>query len=261
MGTAARLRTAIIVVYSGGMDSFTLLHKAIQKQTIRYGGQKSDIYPISFDYGQRHKKELYYADRVVRQLELEFNYHIVRLDGLAPLLRGSALTSPRIAVPEGHYAADSMKQTVVPGRNTIMLSIAMGYAESLLNSSMQYDNAEVWYGAHSGDHHIYPDCRPGFVTGLTETFLHATEGRVKLRAPFLYLDKAGILKLGLGMGLNYAQSWTCYKGEAEPCGKCGSCVEREEAFTKLAKYDPALDPLSEPFKTHDEQSTAFGLGL
>lgn len=237
-----------VVVYSGGMDSFTLLNGIVRA----HGADT--VTALSFDYGQRHKKELDYAARVCKELNVQ--HTIINLAAVTPLLVGSALTSPEIDVPEGHYEEESMRQTVVPGRNTMMLGLALAAAESKLlqidaktaavrkhveGAGYQLDRASavVWYGAHSGDHHIYPDCRPKYVTAMQEVYLQATEGRVQLMVPFLHGNKETILQSGFEMGLDYAKSWTCYKGGDVPCGKCGSCQERALAFAAIGKVDPA----------------------
>jgi 7-cyano-7-deazaguanine synthase len=247
-----------VVVYSGGMDSFTLLHRIIAQNAANL----SRVHAISFDYGQRHSKELGYARRTTKHLGID--HQVINLRDISPLLQGSALTTPSIAVPEGHYEAESMRQTVVPGRNTIMLSLAMGWAESLLLQAeaaeraqlmLEPRNAEqtqaierlehraiVYYGAHSGDHHIYPDCRPGYFEAMQLAFRQATDNRVLLMAPYLHNDKAAILYEGIrGLGLDYSRSWTCYKGDHEPCGKCGACQERAEAFAAVGQPDPLLE--------------------
>ena len=220
----------IFVVYSGGMDSFTVLHKALLET------QKENVQAISFNYGQRHRKELDFAQRVTYKLSIQ--HRIINLAAVRDLIKGSALTSSNVEVPEGHYEAESMKATVVPGRNTFMLALAMAYAESQL---AHYNNdIEIWYGAHSGDHHIYPDCRPAYVEAMQDVMRIATEGRVKLIAPYLYGDKVSILSNGFEWGLNYADTWTCYKGLEKPCGACGACQERALAFKTIGKRDPAL---------------------
>ncbi|MEM0912358.1 MAG: 7-cyano-7-deazaguanine synthase QueC, partial [Pseudomonadota bacterium] len=160
-----------IVIYSGGMDSYTVLHKAIQSNDV--------VHAISFDYGQRHKKELEYASAVCGSLNLE--HHVVNLAAINPLLAGSALTD-NIEVPEGHYEEASMQQTVVPNRNMIMLSIAVGYAVSVEAQS-------VYFGAHSGDHAIYPDCRTAFVDAMNSVCAIANYQAVEIRAPYLHKNK------------------------------------------------------------------------
>ncbi|MCC2605938.1 7-cyano-7-deazaguanine synthase QueC [Planctobacterium marinum] len=210
----------VVVIYSGGMDSFTVLHKAIKD-----GYQ---VFPLSFDYGQRHKKELDYAARVCKQLNV--HHKIVDISAINQLIGGSSLTAD-IDVPEGHYAEESMKQTVVPNRNMILLSMAVGYAVSL-------EADKVYYGAHSGDHAIYPDCRPEFVQKMNDVSAIANYQPVEIYSPYLTVSKIDILTDGLKMGLDYSQTWTCYNGREKACGKCGACQERLEAFEKNASSDP-----------------------
>lgn len=221
----------LLVVYSGGMDSFTLLH-----QSIIHANAGDTFYDsvaaVSFDYGQRHKKELEVASRVTKKLGIP--HSIVSLETIKPFISTSALTGD-VTVPEGHYTADNMKLTVVPGRNTIMLSVAMGIAQN-------YGMAGVAYGAHSGDHTIYPDCRPEYLHAMQAVYRRATEDKVKLIAPLMYIDKGRILEIGLAFGLDYADTWTCYVGGNHPCGKCGACVERAEAFESNGVSDPLLAP-------------------
>jgi 7-cyano-7-deazaguanine synthase len=142
-------------------------------------------------------------------------------------------------MPEGPYDGENMRQTVVPGRNTLMLATAMAYAENEVIAGA-VDKAFVHYGAHSGDHHIYPDCRPEYYADMCAVFKSATDGKVELSAPFMHMDKGDILIKGLAMGLDYSKTWTCYKGGEYPCGVCGSCTERQEAFAKAGVPDPLL---------------------
>ncbi len=146
---------------------------------------------------------------------------------------GATSLTDNIEVPEGHYAADNMKSTVVPNRNMILLSLAVGYAVSL--------NAQaVYYGAHSGDHFIYPDCRPEFVQKMHDVCQIANYEPIDIISPYLHESKIEILRDGLAMGLDYSKTWTCYNGRAKACGKCGSCQERLEAFS----LNQATDPLN-----------------
>lgn len=209
-----------VCIYSGGMDSFTLVNLIHQQGRLHSC--------LSFDYGQRHRKELRYARKVCQSLGVD--HVIVDLTSITPLLAGSSLTTDT-PVPEGHYAGENMKLTVVPNRNAIMLSIATAYAVS-------HKLAAVAYGAHGGDHTIYPDCRPEFVSAMATVSLLANWHPVRLEVPFLYGDKVSILREGFRLGLDYAQSWTCYKGEELACGKCGSCQERLEAFAAHGVADP-----------------------
>jgi 7-cyano-7-deazaguanine synthase len=210
----------VVVIYSGGMDSFTVLNLALR--------QKYDVYALSFDYGQRHKKELDYAARACAELGVQ--HKIVDISSINQLIGGSSLTSD-IPVAEGHYAEQSMKSTVVPNRNMILLSMAVGYAVSL-------DAMQVYYGAHSGDHAIYPDCRPEFVKRMNEVCAIANYEKVEIVTPFLKQNKTQILTSGLKMGLDYNLTWTCYNGREKACGQCGACQERLEAFAENQLKDP-----------------------
>lgn len=211
----------VVVVYSGGMDSFTVLHKAL------HAGH--EVYALSFHYGQKHSKELICAQEVTEEHSIA--HKILDIQSISSLFTNSSLVSDQIDVPEGHYEADNMKSTVVPNRNMILLSLAIGYAVNI-------EASEVWYGAHSGDHVIYPDCRPEFVEIMDRASKIANFDPVKVYAPYLNSDKIGILKDGLAMGLDYSKTWTCYKGLEKACGKCGSCVERLEAFEMNNTNDP-----------------------
>jgi len=209
-----------VCIYSGGMDSFTMVNAAHKSGMLHSC--------LSFDYGQRHLKELRFARQVCEQLNTP--HHVIDLSALKPHLLGSALTD-EVKVPEGHYAEESMKLTVVPNRNMIMLSVAIAYAVS-------HKLREVQFGAHTGDHAIYPDCRGEFVTLIDEIAQKANWHPVRVTAPFLQYDKAKILEMGFTLGLDYSKSWTCYVGREKACGKCGSCRERLEAFEKIHEADP-----------------------
>jgi len=209
-----------IVVLSGGMDSTTLLYKTISE------GYKP--YVLSFNYGQRHKKELEYAKRTTEKLGL--NHKIVDVSSINELIQGSALTSD-IDVPEGHYADPNMKLTVVPNRNMIMLSLAIAYAISKGAKT-------VFYGAHAGDHDIYPDCRKEFVDAMKKVAKLCDYEQIDIQAPFLDIDKGDILTIGQALKVDYSLTWTCYKGLEKACGKCGSCVERLEGFENAGMVDP-----------------------
>ncbi|WP_338052510.1 7-cyano-7-deazaguanine synthase QueC [Pseudoalteromonas ostreae] len=210
----------VVVIYSGGMDSFTVLNKALQ--------QGHDVYALSFDYGQRHVKELKVAASVCDKLNVP--HKIVDISAINQLIGGSSLTD-NIDVPEGHYEAENMKSTIVPNRNMILLSLAVGYAVSLKAS-------QVYYGAHSGDHAIYPDCRPEFVQKMDDVCRIANYDAVEIFSPYLNNTKIDILTDGIKMGLDYSQTWTCYNGREKACGKCGACQERLEAFSLNNITDP-----------------------
>ncbi|TDF38453.1 7-cyano-7-deazaguanine synthase QueC [Alteromonadaceae bacterium M269] len=214
-----------VVIFSGGMDSFTILNKVIQQGDVPYA--------LSFNYGQRHKKELDYAARACEILGVK--HKIIDISAINELIGGSSLTDD-IEVPEGHYEEESMKQTVVPNRNMILLSMAVGYAVSI-------GAPDVYYGAHSGDHAIYPDCRPEFVNAMNDVCAIANYESVNIKTPYIHNSKIEILTDGLKMGLDYGLTWTCYNGQEKACGKCGACQERLEAFKENGATDP-LDYMS-----------------
>jgi 7-cyano-7-deazaguanine synthase len=211
----------VVVIFSGGMDSFTVLNKAVQ--------QGFEVYALSFNYGQRHVKEVQCAATICAKLNV--HHKIVDISAINQLIGGSALTG-EMDIPEGHYEADNMKQTVVPNRNMILISMAVGYAVSL-------EAGKVYYGAHSGDHAIYPDCRPEFVNKMNDVCQIANYEPVDIVSPYLNSSKIGILTDGLAMGLDYSDTWTCYNGREKACGKCGACQERLEAF----KLNDVVDPI------------------
>lgn len=210
----------IVVIYSGGMDSFTLLHRA--------RAEGHHVHALSFDYGQRHVRELQAAAEVCAELEVP--HKVIDIRSLQSVMAGSSLTGGG-PVPEGHYEEQSMKSTVVPNRNMILLSLATGYAVTVEASA-------VWFGAHGGDHAIYPDCRPEFVEKMDAVCRVANYEPVEVEAPYIRASKTDILADGLAMGLDYSQTWTCYNGRQKACGACGSCVERLEAFAAHGIADP-----------------------
>jgi len=209
-----------VVIYSGGMDSFTLLNKVVK--------QGYDVYALTFNYGQKHVKEVEVAATVCEQFGVP--HKILDISPINQLMQSSSLVGSE-AVPEGHYEAENMKSTVVPNRNMILLSLAIGYAVDI-------KAGKVYYGAHSGDHAIYPDCRPEFVHAMNAVAGIANYEHVSIETPYLNSTKGEILKDGLSMGLNYTHTWTCYNGRAKACGKCGACVERLEAFEENGAADP-----------------------
>lgn len=208
------------VILSGGLDSTTVLYLLKKK--------KVDLLAVSFNYGQKHRKELIFAEKTC--LELNIPHIIIPMDFLGQYL-DSSLTQ-NIEIPEGHYKAKSMKSTVVPNRNAIMALIAhsIGYSKGYKNIAL---------GIHSGDHFIYPDCRPKFIKNL-QTLLRSScdNNKIDIITPFLKFNKAAIIAQGLKLGVKYEHTWTCYKGQEMACGKCGSCMERKEAFKKNNTIDP-----------------------
>jgi len=209
-----------VILLSGGMDSATLIGHCID----------NDIKPycLNINYGQRHNREIKSAEKLAKY----YNISLKKLD-LSPLkilLKGSALTD-KIDVPEGHYTQENMKLTVVPNRNAILLSIAVGYAISIKADF-------VMLGAHAGDHDIYPDCREEFLDPFETAILRGNYHQVKIITPFLKETKVEILQHGIKYGTPYGLTWTCYKGGKKACGKCGSCNERLEAIEQNRIKDP-----------------------
>jgi 7-cyano-7-deazaguanine synthase len=214
-------------IISGGLDS-TVLAYYLSKQL-----KAEELFLLSFDYGQKHVKELASAARIASGLKA--THEIVNLQNITRLISNSALTSPTTAVPEGHYAAENMAATVVPNRNAIMLAIAYGWAVNVKADT-------VAIGVHAGDHPIYPDCRETFINSFDAMERLATEGysnpNLVLTAPFVFKSKAEVVVIGNQLKVPFEQTWSCYVGGKDHCGRCGTCVERKEAF-RLAKVpDP-----------------------
>jgi 7-cyano-7-deazaguanine synthase len=210
-----------VLIYSGGLDSTVALYHLKEKG--------HDLKALSVDYGQRHAKEIAFARYHCEKLGVE--HQIADLRGVTHLLGGSSQTSAELEVPEGHYAEESMKLTVVPNRNMIMLSVAIGWAVSL-----KFDH--VAYAAHAGDHTIYPDCRPEFAAAIDHAASLADWHQVSLLRPFVQWSKADIAAEGKRLGVEIERTWSCYKGQEIHCGKCGTCVERREAFAIAGVTDP-----------------------
>lgn len=243
-----------VAIFSGGLDSTTLVYELIN--------QNMEPHLLSFNYGQRHKKELDYASNTAFKLGLR--HDIVDLTGITHLISNSALTSKCICntgpnidgpdrdcpqhgqfatggieVPEGHYAEDTMKKTVVPNRNMIMLSIAAGVAVS--------NNYKcIATGVHAGDHFVYPDCRPDFIRSVDATIRIGNDGfgpfadlstplYSYVYAPFMNVSKTDIAKRAFELEVPFEDTWSCYKGDTIHCGKCGTCVERLEAIHDAAQ--------------------------
>jgi 7-cyano-7-deazaguanine synthase len=211
-----------LVVCSGGLDSVSLAYKIAAEADL--------VGLISFDYGQRHKKELHFAARAAERLSVP--HHVIDITTIGKHLTGSALTDD-LAVPDGHYAEETMKITVVPNRNAIMLTIAFGLAAA------QGADA-VAIAVHGGDHFIYPDCRPAFIDSFQTMQNHALDGyaTVRLYSPFVTISKADIVTEGARHKTPFAETWSCYKGGERHCGRCGTCVERREAFHLAGVADP-----------------------
>ncbi|SFH45505.1 7-cyano-7-deazaguanine synthase QueC [Modicisalibacter xianhensis] len=210
-----------VVIYSGGMDSYTVLHKSLR--------EGFEVHALSFHYGQRHARELKVAEQVC--LDLDIPHRLIDIRAIHSLMDGSALTDTERAMPQGEYGQDNLTATMVPNRNMVLLSLAIAHAVNIGASI-------CFYGAHGGDHVLYPDCRPEFVDKMNDVAAIANFDPVRIEAPYLHSDKASILADGLSMGLDYARTWTCYLGEELACGQCGSCRERLAAFAANRLTDP-----------------------
>jgi 7-cyano-7-deazaguanine synthase len=216
-------RPLAALAFSGGMDSTTL--------AAHYHHLGYDLLLLSFDYGQRHVRELEAARRIAAHYRAE--HHVVDLASVGALMPGSSLTDRTVDVPEGHYAAETMRATVVPNRNAIMANAAAGIASAR-------GAAVVALGIHAGDHAIYPDCRPAFLDALQASVTAALDGfhTPTIEAPFIHRTKTDIARLAGELDAPLALSWSCYQGGARHCGRCGTCVERQEAFTEARFTDP-----------------------
>ena len=214
-------RTAAVVLLSGGMDSVTALYEAHAAGPVAAA--------VSFHYGSKHNdRELPFA--VWHCAHLGVPHRVIRLDFIGELFQSDLLQGGG-DIPEGHYEEASMKQTVVPFRNGIMLAVAGGYAESVGAGALVI-------AAHAGDHAIYPDCRETFMAAMGAALQAGTYAGVALQRPFITMSKADIARRGAELGVDLGRTWSCYKGQERHCGVCGTCVERREAFALADLPDP-----------------------
>ena len=210
-----------LVLFSGGLDS-TVLATQMKKDA-------EETRLLSIDYGQRHAKELDHSRKVADHLGLA--HEILKLPQLGQILGGSSLTDKSMTLPEGHYAEESMKSTVVPNRNMILLALAGGHALSI-----GFDT--IAYAAHAGDHTIYPDCRPEFADAMDTALGLADWNTLSLHRPYVEMTKSDLVSLGDKLEAPLHLTWSCYAGGERHCGKCGTCVERKEAFALANIPDP-----------------------
>lgn len=210
-----------VLILSGGMDSTTLLYDERDRIALA----------VSFDYGGNHNaREIPFARLHCERLGIR--HIVIPLDFMTSYFKSSLLEGSD-AIPEGHYADENMKSTVVPFRNGIMLSIAVGIAES---NGLKY----VMMANHGGDHTIYPDCRPEFVEAFDAAACAGTYVNVRLNAPYTHLTKGDIARRGKTLGIDYSETWSCYKGGEHHCGCCGTCVERKEALAEAGIEDTTV---------------------
>lgn len=211
----------VIVLLSGGLDSVTALYHA--RRTLEVVGA------VSFDYGAKHhRRELPLARR--HCAELSVPHHVLRIEAIASHFRSDLLETGG-PIPPGPYHTPGMRQTVVPFRNGVMLSLAAGLAESLAAEA-------VLIAAHGGDHAVYPDCREGFMRAMGNAMRLGTYAQIALLRPFIALDKAEIVRRGQALGVDFSQTWSCYTGGDVHCGVCGTCLERQAAFRDAGVTDP-----------------------
>lgn len=210
-----------IIVLSGGLDSTTMLYEFKDRIALA----------VSFNYGSNHNdKELAFARLHCERLGIR--HMQIPLDFIGKYFHSSLLEGAE-AIPEGNYDDDNMRSTVVPFRNGIMLAVAAGLAE---NYQLRY----VMLANHAGDHAIYPDCRPGFVNAMSEAIKNGTYEGVEILAPYTNITKTDIARRGKELGINYAETWSCYKGGDIHCGVCGTCTERKEALRDAGIDDPTI---------------------
>jgi 7-cyano-7-deazaguanine synthase len=210
-----------VLILSGGMDSATLLYDLL--------AQGDEVDAIGINYKQRHGKELDCAAELCRRNGVRWD--VLDLSSLSGFLTGSSQSDPNVPVPFGKYDEPTMKLTVVPNRNMFMLAAAGAVAIARKADRLAY-------GAHSGDHTIYPDCRPEFVSAMSQAFGLSDWHKLELFAPYLNMDKGQVCRRGVELSVPFETTWTCYVGGETPCGKCGSCTEREEAFAFAGVGDP-----------------------
>lgn len=216
--------TDAVAVVSGGMDSVTLAY--------HLAAQRKNLHLLSFDYGQRHLKELEFASHCATSLGAR--HTVINLTTMGQLLKGSALTDA-VDVPDGRYSESNIAITMVPNRNAVMLAIA--YAVAIAEGA-----SIVAAGMHAGNHAIYPDCRPAFIESFAAMEMVATEGygppNLSLYVPWLDQPKSHIVKRGEELQVPWVATWSCYKGLDLQCGRCGTCQERREAFHQAGVADP-----------------------
>lgn len=210
-----------VVITSGGMDSAVLLAH------LKKEGYEARA--LSINYGQRHRHELQFAS--VQAALLGVPHIVVDMCSLKMALPGSSQTDNKVPVPHGHYAAENMKLTVVPNRNMILLAVAIGHA-------IAHECDSVAYGAHAGDHAIYPDCRPAFADAMRVAASLCDYRPIQLLRPFIDKTKAEIVRLGAEVGVDFSMTYSCYEGDTTHCGRCGTCVERILAFREAHVPDP-----------------------
>lgn len=210
-----------VVVFSGGLDSTTLLYHLKDAQ--------HELTALTVDYGQRHRRELDCAQEICRRVGITLTS--LDLTGLSPIFGNNSLSDTSVAVPEGNYEPDSMQQTTVPNRNMILLSIAAGWAIS-------NDCQAVAFGAHSGEYTPYPDCRREFAEAMDNAAQLCDWQPLRILAPFVDWSKSDIVRRGAELNVPFGSTWSCYVGGQSHCGRCGTCLDRRQAFAQSGINDP-----------------------
>lgn len=213
-----------VLIFSGGLDSTTLLYKLINEE--------HKVYPLTFLYGQKHCKESESAKMITNLLKIE--HKIIDITALQSVL-DSALTNPSISiptVPSGSQFYETLKTTVVPNRNAIFLAIAAGYAQSIKANN-------IFFAAHYSDRGMYPDCRSEFIASFEKmTKLSLDNSDVSVSSPFAKINKSGVVKIGDSLNVPFHLTWSCYEGKDRHCGRCSACRERKNAFIEVSIRDP-----------------------
>jgi 7-cyano-7-deazaguanine synthase len=212
-----------VVVYSGGLDSTVLLAHLL--------AEGREVHAFTVNYGQRHAREIESAKAVCAHYGVP--HQVADLRALGAVFGTNSLTDSGVAVAEGHYTEESMKTTVVPNRNMILLAVAAARAIALQADTLAY-------AAHGGDHAIYPDCRPEFADAMDHAIGLADWHKVRLERPMVSWTKTEIVRRGTELGVPFASTWSCYKGGDKHCGRCGTCIERREAFHLAGVPDPTV---------------------
>ena len=215
------MKTKTILILSGGMDSTVLLYHLL---SIGH-----EVRALGINYGQRHVRELECAAEICKEVGVEFR--VADLTALKPLMGGSSQTDDSVPVPEGHYEEASMKKTVVPFRNGLMLSVAAAWAISTKSN-------HIAFAAHAGDHAVYPDCREEFASAFNTTLLLGDWHQASLIRPFVTKTKADIVQIGQSLQVPFEKTHTCYAGTKVACGRCGTCCERISSFAHVGAVDP-----------------------
>ena len=221
------MKNKSVIIFSGGLDSTVLCYKAV--------ADNLDVHAITILYGQRHAREVKGAKKTAELLGI--NHLVIDLNSINQLLQGSALTDSTVEVPEvpettEHF--ETLKSTIVPNRNAIFLSVAIGYSESIKAN-------QIYFGAHHSDRGVYPDCRKEFVEAFeTAERLANDNPELSISAPFVEMDKSEIVTLGKKLGVPFEHTWTCYVGGDLHCGVCSACNERKRAFRESGVKDPTV---------------------